>query len=300
MIPFQKILPTQFWQYAPYLNLEENCEYAFVNLCIWGNQQAAPVDDQLVIFSRLDQQPVYLFPAGNGQCKNALDAILHDAKMRGICCRVAGMSQEKCQLLERFYPGKFRFFTNRNNFDYVYKIDDLVDLKGRAFQKKRNHLNQFRKTFPHCKTMPISLTHLSAVEQFANEWYDKRKGSISNEDYHLEKQALAKALQNFQVLPLEGLLLMDGDRILAFALGSPLTNNTFDIHFEKALDEAEGAYAAINHAFAAYLQQMHPHLQFLNREEDMGIEGLRQAKRSYHPHHLAEKHWAVWRSDDDV
>ena len=75
-------------------------------------------------------------------------------------------------------------------------------------------------------------------------------------------------------------------------IGSRLNSNTFDVHFEKALDMADGAYAAINNGFANYLRTKYPHIAYLNREDDLGIEGLRKAKLSYNPHHMVEKHWA--------
>ena len=80
-------------------------------------------------------------------------------------------------------------------------------------------------------------------------------------------------------------------------LGSFLTEDTFDVHFEKALDIADGAYPAINHGFANYLREKYPRLRFLNREDDMGIPGLRKAKESYCPHHLVEKYWACLLED---
>ena len=111
------------------------------------------------------------------------------------------------------------------------------------------------------------------------------------------QSAIKKALENFDALGMEGLLLMDGDTPIAMTMGSPLTEDSFDIHFEKALDIADGAYAAINQGFARHLREKHPHIAFLNREEDMGLEGLRKAKLSYLPHHMAEKSWACLRED---
>lgn len=300
MIQFQKILPSQLAEYAPYLHTEEKCEYSFVNLCIWGKQQAAIVDGQLAFFSLFNRRAVYLFPAGDGDKKAVLDAILHDAQMRGIRCCITGMSREKCEILQQLYPGKFHFFLDRDGFDYIYDINDLADLKGRRFQKKRNHLNKFRFLFPHWRTEPISDANLQAVRDFATQWYETRRETDPQGDYHLEQQALTRALNNLSALKLEGIVLLDGQRILAFTLASALTDEIYDVHFEKALDDIDGAYAAINQAFAAYLREMHPHLLFLNREDDMGIEGLRQAKQSYQPHHMAEKYWAVLGEDDDV
>lgn len=300
MIQFQKILPCHRAQFAPYLQQEENCEYSFVNLSIWGKQQAAPVEGQLAFFSLFNRRAVYLFPAGSGDKKSVLDAIRQDAQARGIRCCITGMSREKCQLLESWYPGQFHFFPDRDGYDYLYDINDLADLKGRAYQKKRNHLNKFRSLCPNWHTEPLNAGNLQAVQAFARQWYLARQAVDPHGDYHLEQQALARALKEQEALGLEGLILLDGQEILAFTLGSPLTEDTFDVHFEKASEEADGAYAAINQAFAAYLREKYPRLRFLNREDDMGIEGLRQAKLSYHPHHLVEKYWAVWGEEDDV
>ena len=96
---------------------------------------------------------------------------------------------------------------------------------------------------------------------------------------------------------MEGLVLMDGDRILAMTLGSALSATTFDVHFEKALEEADGAYPAINWEFARYLREKYPQLRWLNREDDLGIEGLRKAKLSYCPDHFIEKSWACLLED---
>ena len=91
---------------------------------------------------------------------------------------------------------------------------------------------------------------------------------------------------------MEGLLLRTDDGAVAMTLGSRLSDDTFDVHFEKALDIADGAYPAINQGFARYLREKYPEVRFLNREDDLGIEGLRKAKLSYNPHHMVEKSWA--------
>ena len=88
---------------------------------------------------------------------------------------------------------------------------------------------------------------------------------------------------------MESLLLCHNDNILAFTMGSRISPNTFDVHFEKARWDVEGAYTAINSEFAKYIRNKYPEVEFLNREEDMGLEGLRKAKESYFPHHLVEK-----------
>jgi hypothetical protein len=113
----------------------------------------------------------------------------------------------------------------------------------------------------------------------------------------MEQVAICRALRHREELDMEGLVLMDGDEILAMTLGSFLAENTFDVQFEKALDEADGAYPTINQEFARYLRDKYPALQWLDREDDLGLEGLRKAKLSYYPHHMIEKHWACLLED---
>ncbi len=96
-------------------------------------------------------------------------------------------------------------------------------------------------------------------------------------------------------------MLVENGEAIAFALGSRLNQDTFDIHFEKAREDMDGAYAAINRAFARYLREKYPALRWLNREDDLGLEGLRKAKLSYNPDHLVEKYWArLWEAEDEI
>lgn len=100
---------------------------------------------------------------------------------------------------------------------------------------------------------------------------------------------------------MEGLVLVEDGKILAMTMGSPLSETTFDIHFEKALLDVEGAYNAINLEFARYLREKYPNLRWLDREDDMGLEGLRKAKLSYNPAFLLEKYWArLWEDTDEL
>ena len=107
----------------------------------------------------------------------------------------------------------------------------------------------------------------------------------------------AFAFQN--QLGLEGIVMVDGGEILAFTMGSFLSDDTFDVHFEKAREDIQGAYNAINCHFARYLRLKYPDVNYMNREDDMGIEGLRKAKLSYCPDHMVEKSWALLREDSD-
>lgn len=299
MIDFKPITLDTKKQYMPYLfdGKEKGCGYSFTNLYLWGRQCAAVSHGHLAIFSHFNQRSVYPYPAGTGDKRLILDAIISDAKERGISCRITGLTPEDRQTLQELYPERFCFHCDRNNFDYVYAIDDLADLPGKNYQKKRNHCNRFQKDYPNYTLEPLSEKNLSAVQQMAKNWYEDRLNENPDGDYLMEQVALSKAFRHRHELELEGLVLLADNEILAFTLGSRLSSDTFDIHFEKAKGNINGAYAVINQEFARYIREAHPDIRFLNREEDMGIEGLRIAKQRYFPHHMVEKYWAHLKED---
>ena len=302
MIDFHRLDLNQKETYNRYLQTcgERGCEYSFTNLFLWGRQKAAFVDGYLTLFSQFDRRSVYPFPVGQGDLKPVLDAIIHDAHTRGIPCYLTAMTAADCETLEQLYPGSFRFHTDRDAFDYVYAIDDLADLKGRKFQKKRNHLNRFRENHPTCQALPLDETTRVAAFCLLRRWYENRRISDPHSDFQLEQTALERAFAFQNQLDIEGMVLMEDGEPLAFAIGSRLNADTFDIHFEKAREDVDGAYAAINQAFASHLRRKFPELRWLNREDDLGIEGLRKAKLSYNPNRLVEKHWArLWETEDD-
>lgn len=301
MIDFQPLNLSRRERYEAYLRSgpERGCEYSFVNLFLWGKQKAAFVGDRLALFSRLDRRSFYPFPVGPGALQPVMDAIIHDALRRGVPCCITGMTPGDRIALETLYPGRFCYDTDRDGFDYVYAIDDLADLKGRKFQKKRNHIHRFEESHPHHRILPLDRSNLPAVDAMLGQWYRQHLAADPKQDYHLEQLALQRAFAFYDALELEGLVLMDGGTVLAFAIGSLLGHDTFDIHFEKALDSADGAYPTINRAFARYLREKYPRLRWLNREDDLGLEGLRKAKLSYCPDHMVEKYRArLWEDAD--
>ena len=301
MIDFQKLDPAQRGEYDRYLlHCQKGCEYSFVNLSIWGRQRVAFVGGFLVLQSQFDRRSVYPFPIGQGDILPVLETIMADAKARGIPCCFTGLNQAECDLLEQHYPGRFRIQPDRNSFDYIYSIDDLADLKGRKFQKKRNHLNRFRENHPSWRTEPICSENLPAVREMAKSWYAHRHEIDPQGSYTLEEIALERALCDPEKLALEGLVLLEDQQVLAFSLASRLSEDTYDVHFEKAREDVDGAYTAINQQMAFHLREKHPELRYLDREEDMGLEGLRKAKLSYNPVRLIEKYWArLWEEDDE-
>ena len=297
MLDFQPIDLARRAEYDQFLyGCGRGCEFNFTNIYLWGRQCAAFHEGNLALFSQFNRKSVYPFPLGQN-LKPTLDAIIHDAKMRGIPCRLTGLSQDDCALLERLYPGRFRIHFDRDGFDYVYNIHDLADLKGRAYPKKRNHVNRFRLTHHGYTTEPISRENIEETKQMLQLWFAQRKLSDPLADLHMEHSAIAKALAHWEALGMEGMVLRHNGRIIAMTMGSRMSETMHDVQFEKALEEADGAYPAINQAFAIHLREKYPELQWLNREEDMGLEGLRKAKLSYNPDHMIEKNWACLLED---
>ena len=268
------------------------CDCAFGNLAVWGDQEIAEIDGQTVVFSRYGQYACYHYPLGEGDRKAALDAIAADAQRRGVPCRLVGLCDTAGDELERLYPGQFALYCTPDNSDYVYAIDDLADLPGKKYHRKRNHLRRFEQAHPNAVAVPLTADLLPTVRAFADAWYTEKAAAHPDMDMTLERAALTRAFDLCEALGMLTLVLLDGEQVLAFTMGTPMGHDTVDVQFEKARADADGAYPAINRAFARYIRATCPQVRFLNREEDMGIEALRKAKRSYYPHHMVEK----WRA----
>ena len=298
MIKFRPIAIDDRARYESLLAKESirGCEFSFANLYVWGRQNIAFTEEGILLFSQFDRRSVYPYPIG-GDRKTALDAIIADARARGIPCRITGLSYEAIETIETLYPQQFRFHCDEGAYDYVYDINDLADLKGKNYQKKRNHLRRFQEAYPDYRTEPIGENNIPTVRAMLEDWYEDKLLENPHHDFHMEKAALNRALCHYEALSLDGLLLLNGNTPLAFTIGSRLSHDTLDVHFEKAGAAAPTAYVAINYEFARYIREKYPDIRYLDREEDMGLEGLRKAKKSYYPHHMIEKCWACLLED---
>ena len=299
MIPFHRAC---LEDKAPYESIlmncpERGCEYSFANLFLWGRQEIAFVENCVVFFSHFFGRSVYPYPLGTGDKKAALEAILADSRQRGIPCRITGMTEADRQELEDLFPGKFTIRSARDSFDYVYTVDALADLKGKKLQKKRNHVNRFRTEHPDYRVEPICCENVSRIQHMVNDWYVSRKLSDPEGDYFLESLAMAKAFRHYDALNMESIALLEGDRVLAVTMGSLMAPDMMDVHFEKAVEDVPGAYNTVNAEFARHIRLKFPEVRFLNREDDMGLEGLRTAKLSYLPDHMIEKYQACLMED---
>ena len=275
-----------------YQGTPKGCEFSFGNLFMWGLQDIAFLHNHAVLYSSLDCHCFYPFPVGSGSKKNILDAIFADAAERGVCACLTGLNEINKATLQSLYPNQFYFHADRSSFDYVYDINDLADLKGRKLHRKRNHLKHFKKNHPNYTITPITMENMDRVRMFVSDWYKLKLEENPDGDYHNEQAALDKVFTHYEHLEMEGLLLEENDEVLGITMASQMYPDTFDVHFEKARGDIDGAYTTINCEFANYIRSKYPHIKYLNREEDMGIPGLRKAKMSYFPHHLVKKYKA--------
>jgi hypothetical protein len=172
---------------------------------------------------------------------------------------------------------------DRANSDYVYRIQDLRDLPGKAYHAKRNHARRFAELYQP-EVRPLTAELAPSCLHVQEQWLE---GQRNNEAARDESTALIKALHHFDDLRLHGIAVLVGGTVVAFAIGEPLNSTTFVEHFEKALPDYSGAYQFLLQAFAQSIPEGFPHL---NREQDLGIEGLRRAKESWHPAFLVEKY----------
>jgi len=188
------------------------------------------------------------------------------------------------------YPTEFIVEGDRDDFDYVYRSEDLIHLAGRKFHSKKNHLNSFRKNYPEAQYLPITEEIITQCKLTINGWYKKHSQETPDDPFiGAERDAIIEVLNNFSELDLKGGAILIGKRVVAFTFGEQLNDDTAVIHVEKADPEVRGAYPAINQAF---VEDAWSSMEFINREEDMGIEGLRKAKESYRPVKMIEKYSA--------
>lgn len=232
----------------------------------------------------------YTFPLGKGDVAKALAEIEKDAKECGERLQFAFVTEEQKEVLENAMPARFCYSSDAGDSDYIYLRSELASLLGKAFHKKKNHFSKFVRTYPDYKYYEIGACNIYDAQKVADAWYYEH---LQDEDASqlAEYKAIKEALENFEELGLIGGIIYVNDSPCAMTIASKINENTVDVHFEKAVGEyaLNGGYAAINKLFSEKLDGV----TWLNREEDIGIEGLRKAKLSYRPKIMLKKYSAV-------
>lgn len=224
----------------------------------------------------------YTMPVG-GDTKWAIEEIFADAKERNTIPIITMLTLAERAKLETLYPSKFDYILSPENQDYIYLTDDLIKLSGKKFHAKRNHISRFFKTYDNVRFELINKSNKVDAYNVAIEWC--KESNINIEDDY-ETEIIRDALENMEEYRMKGAVLYVDDKPVAMTLGSEISKITFDINFEKALRSYDGVYAVINNEFAKTLSEY----KYINREEDMGIEGLKKSKLSYNPVIILERY----------
>lgn len=267
----------------------ENSEINFTNLFIWAecySTQYVVWEDVLIIMN-ISPSGRYLcfFPKGNGNIKKALRQMYEFLHSKGESLVITNASQEEAEIFKEVFP-RGTVTENRDFEDYVYLRESLVNLSGKKLHSKKNHLNRFKKHYPDYVYREMTKNDFDRCVALAKRLISEgtREGEISD---YWEILSIKRLFENFDVLGLKGGVIEIDGEIVAFTVGEGQNDKYAIIHAEKADTSYEGAYAAINNEFVAKTLTEY---EFINREEDMGLEGLRKAKLSYRPHYMIKKY----------
>jgi len=256
----------------------ENCDFNICTLFTWGlyfKLEYAIFENRLILFNPYYQY--LLSPVG--EKLTALELF-----QLNNCCKKIHKDVEIMVISEDYIantPNIDEYFTLKNDEDwndYIYSTESLVNLSGKKLAKKKNLISQFMRLYPQHELKPVTNSDYEELMNFCYYWKDTHK---DNDDYlDIEFEAIKTILLNWDKLPCEGYKLYANDKLCAFSVYSKQTDEMATVHYEKYDIQIKGAGQVINHETAKVLLDNY---KYINREQDMGIEGIRQAKRSYQP-----------------
>lgn len=269
-----------------------NCDLNFMNLLSWRtlySTEAAYCGPWLVFRFMANGQLAYLPPIGPDNWHDILAAMRDDAAAMGYPFMLLGVCEQALARLQKAMPDYFHAVANRNYTDYIYRRDALATLAGKKLQPKRNHFNRFVHNYPDYEFKPLTKEDFDDCLTLYQTW-NAHKAEAPNDaplSYEAEQRSLRCVLEHWDELHGLGGILHVGGKTVAFTYGAPINYDTFDVCMEKADPSYDGVFAAINREFVRTIPEQYT---LINREEDLGIEGLRKAKLSYHPHLLLHKY----------
>lgn len=268
-----------------------NCEYTFGNLFVWSTAYVTRVTHYKNFFiCRWGKSPDYMYslPIGKGDFKDAVNMLIDDAKSNGIVLQIYGVTANYKKLLDEYFPNKFTYTYDDGNFDYIYSVEKMANLRGKKYHGKRNHITNFKKNNPDWSFEIINNSNISECIDLHSGWINSHE---DDEDYSFEFEAVLTAFENYDKLGFVGGILKVGGRAIAYTMGEKHSDELFVTHFEKAPADIQGAYPVINQEFTKNCLSGY---KFVNREEDLGIEGLRMSKQSYNPEIILKKGIAIY------
>ena len=265
------------------------CNLDFNTLFLWNIQDGTTIfEDAAAIYVEAKYfRHIIFFPpimkAVKADMTEAVEKMYRYSRDKGQRFILKALSKDMLARIDKDFLSGFEVIEDRNNFDYIYRSVDLINLPGKAFHGKRNHINQFMNAYKY-EFRPYGAGDYRSVMDLCEEWASYQtdvKGAAA------EKLAITCALQNMDALGLSAAVIIIDGAVRAFTVGSKSYNDMGIVYFEKADINYKGIYAAINNFFA---KEYFSGVSYINRQEDMGIENLRKSKLSYNPAFLVEKY----------
>ena len=273
---------------APFSNDAFSCEITPMTLLIWKNyyhQKVAFFEDMMFV-SLGEEELIFLLPFA-ANMERAVNILKEYTKALNIPLVFLAAEGKRLDDFNKIFCEEFSQEESRDDFEYLYLTEKLKNLSGKKFHSKRNHISAFSKAH-NWSYESITPEVLPDLFKMADKWTNEMKKLTDDpKSIEVENQAIKEYFPHMKELGLRGGLIRVDGEIIAFTFGSPINNKVFDIHSEKALPEYRTAYSVINREFIA---NELPDFEYVNREDDMGLEGLRKAKLSYHPDILLKKY----------
>jgi hypothetical protein len=276
------LLDTLFKHFPPLLS-----EFTFTNLFIWRHAYQLKVSrlkNFLCLLSDQGENSFFFPPIGEGDMVECYQILLQYLKEKGALPKIARVPEAVVAKTDWKAEG-FVAELDRAQSDYIYLTEDLIKLEGRKYHRKRNHIKQFKEKYSY-QYIPLTPEWISECLRLETEWCDLRHCEVIPGLLN-ESIAIKEAFTHFEALGLKGGAILINGKVEALTLGEPLNRDTVVIHIEKANPAYEGLYSLINQAF---LENQWSGYTYVNREQDLGEEGLRKAKESYFPHHMVNKY----------
>jgi hypothetical protein len=283
MLNFRKATKEDFPRLREYFDKFGNmgCECNPANTILWADKYNIKIcyhKNYLIkaVFNDDDTVFGYYFPLGEGDFNQIIDDIAEDARQRNSKTSFMMLTSAQCEKLCQITGKEIQFTELYGDEDYIYTNYDLTVLPGKKYHSKRNHISKFNRLFPNWHFDLITPENMKDAVQVLKNWC--KNNNIDYEDYE-EYHAIMMAFENYKEFKMHGGILYAENVPVAMTMGAQINKKTFDVCFEKALVQYDGSYAKVNNEFAKTLVGF----EFINREEDLGIESLRKSKLSYYP-----------------
>ena len=280
------------WKYCSRYG-ENSCQHSFINMFTLYEKYGSVIytDDDFLYVLRgnlcTESERVYLFPMGGGDARVAVERIMEDAHANNAKVRFETITEEKAAWLEREFPVVFRIKENRDLAEYIHFSDNLAYLPGKPFASKRYDANLFRRTYQgRMSETIITKEHIDEILSFERKWLCENRESHDKQALELEYREIELQLKNFDELKISGLIVQIDGITQGFVYGAPISGNCYDVLIEKGNREYNDIYRILHQDIVRLCAMDY---KYINREEDVGVEGLRKAKMSYRPDILLRK-----------